>query len=146
MTECISCGNPHVENFDTGLCASCGAKERKSGRLKIPDDPKSINKVSDNQAKLNAIYLKEVKKWVNGKMCAVFPRQKATQCHHMQGRVGYADEWARENEVPLLLDKRFWLPTSDEGHRKITENPLWAWENQFSFKRVGDKIFHKVTQ
>jgi uncharacterized Zn finger protein (UPF0148 family) len=30
---CKDCGNPIVENQDTGLCASCGASRRKAERL-----------------------------------------------------------------------------------------------------------------
>lgn len=124
-------------------CATCETQDRKIARLKLPDDPKPIAKVSEKQSKLNAIYLRKVKVWIKGKKCAVFPDRPATECHHMQGRIGFADEWARENEVPLLLDERFWLPVSEEGHRMITENPAWAWENKYSFKRVTDPIFHK---
>jgi hypothetical protein len=45
--------------------------------------------------------------------------------------------------MPYLLDERFWLPTSSEGHKKITENSAWAWEMGYSFKRVSDPIFIK---
>ena len=68
----------------------------------------------------------------------------ATDIHHMQGREGYADEWARENEMPLLLDERFWLPVSREGHLKITADSKWASENGFTFLRVTDPVFRKV--
>jgi hypothetical protein len=42
---------------------------------------------------------------INGHM------KRATQCHHSRGRSG-----------ALLLDKRFWMPVSDAGHRWIHEN------------------------
>jgi hypothetical protein len=94
------------------------------------------------QKKLSKYAAKKAK-WIKGKKCAVYPNLPAVDIHHMTGRVGYADEWARENDVPLLLDERFWLAVSREGHIKIEENPVWAWENQYSFKRVTDKIFVK---
>jgi hypothetical protein len=97
------------------------------------------------QKKLSKYAAKKAK-WIKGKKCAVYPYLPAVDVHHMSGRVGYADEWARENEVPLLLDERFWLPVSRKGHTKIENNPVWAWENQYSFKRVTDKIFVKDTQ
>lgn len=31
----------------------------------------------------------------------------ANTCEHRMGRKGYADEWARENNIPLLIDKRY---------------------------------------
>lgn len=144
MITCITegCKNP-VENKDTGLCASCGHAERKLSRIKLQKDQKPIKQFSEKRSKLNSQYSAKAKRFIKGKKCAVFPERPATQVHHMMGRVGYADEWARENEIPLLLDERYWLPTSDEGHEKITNNSVWAWENQYSFKRVTDPIFRK---
>jgi hypothetical protein len=135
------CGN--ICEGSTDQCATHNALDRKAARLRMPEDSKPIAKVSENQGKLLQIYNRKRKVWIKGKKCAVFPNLLATQVHHMLGRVGYADEWARENNIPLLLDERFWLPTSDEGHDMITENSAWAWENGFSFKRVSDPIFHR---
>jgi hypothetical protein len=47
--------------------------------------------------------------WIEDKNCAVYHDRKAAQIHHMMGRVGYADDWARERDLPLLLDERYWL-------------------------------------
>lgn len=49
----------------------------------------------------------------------------ATEIHHMKGRVG-----------KLLLDDRFWLAVSREGHRRIEENPEWAKEMGYSLSRL----------
>lgn len=46
------------------------------------------------------------------------------------------DEWARENDVPALLDVRFWLPVCDEGHRYYTEHSAEAIEKGYSLKRT----------
>ena len=51
----------------------------------------------------------------------------ATEIHHKKGRVG-----------DLLLDTRFFLAVSREGHRKIEENPAWAKENGFSLDRLSN--------
>lgn len=74
--------------------------------------------------------------YLTGKKCAVFPKQKATQIHHMLGREGYADDYARENDIPLILDERFWLPVCQDGHDKIEKNPDWAKDNGFSLERL----------
>ena len=50
---------------------------------------------------------------------------------------------ARENEVPLLMDERFWLPVSREGHNKITDDSKWASDNGYTFLRVTDPVFRK---
>src|SRR5687768_15372187 len=110
-----ACGN--ICEGTTDRCASCNALERKADRLKMKDDAKPINKISASHSRALTVYNSKRKIWIKGKRCAVFPDRPATQVHHMQGRVGYADEWARENNIPLLLDERFWLPVSDEGHK-----------------------------
>ena len=70
------------------------------------------------------------------KRCRVFSEQKANQIHHMKGRKGYADKWARENGIKLLYDTRFFLPVSTDGHRKIEANPAWSYENKYSLSRL----------
>jgi hypothetical protein len=143
MIECISCGSDRIENRDLKLCSTCAHAIRKAERMKAPKDKEPVAKVSVKMGKQLSKYAAQKAKWIKGKKCAVHPNQPATQVHHMAGRVGYADEWARENDVPLLLDERFWLPVSHEGHEQINNNPVWAWENQYSFKRVSDPIFIK---
>lgn len=51
--------------------------------------------------------------------CCVFPRRKATQIHHVRGR-------GRGGVGPLLLDQRYWLAVSPQGHDAIHKNPEWA--------------------
>jgi hypothetical protein len=139
-----SCGNRCEGN--TNQCASCNARDRKLNRMRPPEDSKPVAKVSKNQSKENAKYLKKLKVWRRGKKCAgKFPHNCSMgfeiTCHHMQGRIGYADEWARENEVPLLLDERFWLPVCWDAHKYIEEHKKWACENGYSFLRVSDPVF-----
>jgi hypothetical protein len=59
------------------------------------------------------------------------------------GKIGYADEWARENDITLFHDERFWVPLCRVHHTKATADSVWAWENEVSFKRVTDPIFRK---
>lgn len=55
--------------------------------------------------------------------CPITGKQ-TTDVHHKKGRVG-----------TLLLDTRFWLAVSREGHKQIEENPEWAKENNYSLNR-----------
>jgi len=80
-------------------------------------------------------YSRKKKKWIKGKRCAVRPHLPATDIHHKKGRVGYADQWARDNDVPLLIDERHWLPVSRVGHMQIEENPVWARKMGYSENR-----------
>jgi len=127
----------------TGKCSSCNRLDRKAASLRMPTDPKPVNKVSESQSKLLGRYNKRRKVWIVGKRCAVHHELPAEDVHHRMGRVGYADEWARRNEIPLLIDERYWLPVSRIAHDKIEKEPRWAWENQYSFKRITDPIFRK---
>lgn len=146
ILECIECGK-RAEG-STGYCATHNRLRRKIETVKTPDDPAPIKKVSENQSKLVAQYAKKKKVWLRGKKCqGKFPHNCTIQydltCHHMQGRIGYADEWAVENNMPLMLDERFWMPLCLEAHRYIEEHPKFAYEHQYSFKRLTDPIFIK---
>ena len=44
--------------------------------------------------------------------CSVFPTLRATEIHHKHGRI-----------AALLLDERFWVSVSLEGHQWIGANP-----------------------
>lgn len=73
---------------------------------------------------------------LENKYCAVYPTQLANQIHHKKGKIGYADDWARQNNIPLLIDTRYFLAVNFDGHRKIEENPNWAKEMGFSIDRL----------
>lgn len=140
---CKECGSSKIENRTEELCATCNKMWRKTRQVKAFEPAPPIKKRSDIMTKMMAIYRPKAAKFLVGRMCAVIPDKKATQVHHMYNRSidEFADDWAREHNIPYLLDDRFWLPTSDEGHDKITEDSAWAWEQGFSFKRVSDPIF-----
>jgi len=115
-------------------------KEQKRTEMKtfLSKPRKPIPKVSKKRAVLDAKYT--VQKIVfmgkpENKICPV-THQPTTDIHHKMGRVGFADSWARINNIPLLLDERFWLAVSREGHRQIEENVLWAKENGYSLNRL----------
>lgn len=154
LTE--DCEN-EVENHDTGLCSSCGHAMRKFERQeakqkekrlkqllqakekKASKEFKPIPKISPKQAAYLSRYVRDKKGWLDGKFCAVFPERLATEVHHKKGRSinSFLDDWARENDIPLLLDKRKWLAVSEEGHHKITNNSQWAFDNGFSELRTA---------
>lgn len=107
-----------------------GLKFEKAKRKRDP-----ILKVSGKMKKALGEYSRIKKGWINGKRCAVLPQYEATDVHHMKGRVGFADQWAREKDIPLLIDIRFWLPVSRAGHNQIELNTAWALEKGYSLGR-----------
>ncbi len=140
MIYCI-CGKVS-ENQETGECASCAAARRKAMRMglsqeKIAEAKKfqQIRKVSVKQQKRISDYSKIKADWIKGKICVVCKKVTADQVHHMMGRAGYADEQARQEGLPLLLDIRFWLPIDGVCHTKITIDSRWAIEHGYSLPR-----------
>lgn len=136
---CIHEGCPHpVENQDTGECASHGAARRKEEREanKPRKEPYKIAPRSKKRAAEESQYSKEKREWIAGMPCAVFPELMAVDIHHKKGRVGYADQWAKDRGITLLRDQRYWLPVSREGHNEIELNPQWAKDQGFSLSRL----------
>lgn len=96
---------------------------------KLSFQPVKIPRRSKKRLAEEAQYSKDRREFLDrpeNMFCAVFPWKRATQVHHKMGRIG-----------PLLLDQRYWLAVSDEGHKKIEANPAWARENNFSLDRLS---------
>jgi len=99
---------------------------------------KSIPKVSVKRKSMNEKYSvlrKEFLALPENKFCPI-TKQPATEVHHKAGRIGFADEWARLNNVPLLIDVRYFLGVSRNGHRWIEENPEEAKKLGYSVDRL----------
>lgn len=130
-----------------GNCATCNRAIRKGATIQPSDNNTPINKRSDKTAAVERRYFSRLKTWKRGKKCAAtFPHECSDQitCHHMVGRgTHFYDEHATEQEIPLTLDERFWMPLCLEAHQYVTEHPKFAWENGYSFKRITDPIFIK---
>lgn len=114
-------------------CAKLESKPKKRKRIKP---------VSIKQEDLNRRYSKKRSQFMQGLIqnnkidCPIFNHLVITDVHHMKGRKGYADEWAIKNDIPLILDVRFWIGVSRQGHNKIENNPEWARENGYSLNRL----------
>lgn len=65
-------------------------------------------------------YILKKRAFLEKKPCAVYPSLKATEVHHIRGRLG-----------PLLEDQQYWLAVSTQGHRWIHNNPVKARELGF---------------
>ena len=114
-------------------CELCRKNQKKS--TKKPQKP--IRKVSEKQKKLNKEYSKlrlEFLSLPENQICPI-TKLPTTDVHHKKGRKGYADDWARENNIPLIIDVRFFIGVSREGHNKIEDNPDWSYQNGYSIRR-----------
>ena len=118
-------------------------KEKKREEMKnfLSKPRKPLPKVSKKRAIENAKYTVQKIQFMSkseNKICPV-TYQPTTDIHHKMGRVGFADSWARINNIPMLLDERYWLAVSREGHRQIEENPEWAKEMGYSLSRLSNE-------
>ena len=95
-----------IENKDTGLCASCNKSQRED---------KALWPI----ARLD--FLRIMVK--HDEKCPVYgvPITLESDVHHKKGRTGYADDWARENGISLLIDPRFFLACCRAGHQYIED-------------------------
>lgn len=87
-----------------------------------------IPKVSDKRKVDNAKYLVlriEFLGKPENQKCPITGKP-TTDVHHSKGRIG-----------SLLLDTRYWIALSREGHKQVEENPDWAKENGYSLDRLG---------
>lgn len=131
------CGNHFIQyNSLKKYCSTkCEIKYKPHSQNLKQKTP--IRKVSVKQDKLNKIYSKlriEFLSLPENQICPI-TKQQTTDLHHRKGRKGFADDWARENNIPLIIDVRFFLALSREGHNKVENNPEWAYENGFSIRR-----------
>lgn len=135
--ECREC--VHDKARDKEDKAKIEAKREKQllkAKLKQSQPNPAVKKISKKHKEALSEYNTERLKWLPGKMCVVFPKQIATTIHHAKGRIGYADNEARLKGITLLMDKRYWIPASLEGHRWIEELPQEAKDRGWSQSRL----------
>jgi len=70
--------------------------------------------------------------------CAVFKSKASVDVHHKKGRSvnTFHDQWAQDNDIPLLLDKRFFLAVSRDAHTYIELHPEESKEKGWSLNRL----------
>ncbi|MCP1996621.1 hypothetical protein [Flavobacterium sp. HSC-61S13] len=105
--------------------------------------PKRINKVSKKRKEDNEIYsiirLEFLSKEYN-QICFIEEcNRPATSVEHTRGRIGYADDWARENDITLFLDVRFWKPCCIEHNLELENNSELSKKHQLSRIHGGKK-------
>lgn len=134
---CVQCDCRPIENRDTGLCATCGAAIRKAER-RVIKEKKPINKVSDKRNVQLQDYAPLRDKYLfdhpdceyHGKGCA------SQVVHHAGGRVGFIDDYAREHNIPALVDVRYFRALCHPAHEWATENSREAIEAGISVLRT----------
>ena len=110
-------------------CSSVCSNRNRKPDLKLKSLYK-IPKVSDKRKVENAKYLVlriEFLGKPENQKCPITGKP-TTDVHHSKGRIG-----------SLLLDTRYWIALSREGHKQVEENPGWAKENGYSLNRLSNE-------
>ena len=114
--DCLHIGC-YYSRFGGGFCKMHQYKREDKKSKPLNNTP--IRKVSVKRSKENLEYLRERMKFLNDKICPI-TGNSATEIHHINGRSN-----------KRLLDKKYWLAVTREGHNKIHANPIWARENNY---------------
>ena len=69
--------------------------------------------------------------------------RRADTIEHIRGRKGFADDWARENNISLYLDVRFWKPCCNDHNLELERNSELSEKYQLSKISGKQKIIKK---
>lgn len=133
--RCLNCKQKFIPSFFLQKhCPECKDLERLyqseklSGKKTIP---KPIKKVSEKRSVENLKYIAQRIVFLGkpeNKICPI-TKKPTTDIHHKKGRIG-----------SLLLDERYWVALSREGHKYVEENPDWAKEHGYSLNRLSNEL------
>jgi hypothetical protein len=147
-----------LDNFKLKICADreCNVKFRQFNSLNKycspvcknkntvvkPKKPYVIPKVSQKRKSLTAIYEKvriEVLSEAKFKCFVKDCDNVANTIEHQRGHSGFFDDWARDNNIPLHIDKRFLKPCCWFHNQEFENNPQLSKEYQLSKIHKGNK-------
>lgn len=111
------------------------AIKQKPGLIKSRSKKRKVDEREYSHSRKEFLSLIENKKcFVEG--C----KRAANTIEHQKGRKGFADKWARDNDVGLLLDERYWKPCCLQHNQEFENNPELSKKYQLSQLHDGQKI------
>jgi len=117
--------------------------EHKPKKTKT-NKPKRINPYSKKRSKENKIYTaRRIVFLSKHKVCSIKSDKcthHATTIEHSAGRTGFYDDWARENNITLYLDERFWKPACNACNLELENNSELSKKHQLSRIHGGSKL------
>jgi len=127
LKECANKGCDNEFKQYNSLSKYCSLKCKTSDKKESKKVYAPIKKVSDKRKienlKYSAMRIEFLGKPQN-KICFIDECNKpANTIEHISGRKGFYDEWARDNNVSLYLDVRFWRPCCLEHNLELENNP-----------------------
>ena len=121
----------------------CKKKENDS-KPKKSKKSNFINPYSAKRTKENKIYTaRRIVFLAHNKDCVI----KGTDCtilantvEHSAGKKGYYDDWARDNNISLYLDERFWKAACNNCNLELENNSELSKKHQLSKIHGGKKL------
>jgi hypothetical protein len=138
--KCKECGNTFTpfQPLQSVCSKSCEIKykaKKKASKNVSPPKKTSIAPMSKKAKAENAIYMPIRNEYMKEHAyCECGCGREATQNHHRAGRIGYYDQESKDKGLKLLWDKRFFMATHWECHRRIHDNSDWAYEKEYLLK------------
>jgi len=117
----------------------CTNKNRKPN-LQLKPIYKPIKKYSAKREKLNKVYeVVRIEVLSEAKFVCFIDGCKnvANTIEHLMGRKGFADEWAKENNIPLLVDKRYLRACCFVHNGELETNPELS--KQYQYSKISGK-------
>lgn len=138
------CGNHFVmyNSLNPYCSPECKFKYSKPFDLKLKPLYKIPNQSKKSKA-LNPIYEKiriEVLSEAKFKCFIDGCTNVANTIEHRMGRKGFADEWARDNNIPLRIDKRYLAACCLHHNGELENNPELSKNYQLSKIHGGKKL------
>lgn len=120
-----------LDMFCSPACGYNHKKELEAGKPKKTFKPKlgGLNNISQKKMGELSIYRPIRDRYLERHpICEVKDCDRpTTNLHHKMGRVGFADQKARDKGLKLLLDSRYFMACCSVCHPgRIHDNPEWA--------------------
>lgn len=125
------------------LMKYCSPACKNKNTVLKPKKQYSIPKVSEKRKKVNKIYEKvriEVLTEAKFKCFIDGCTNVANTIEHTAGRLGFYDEQARYDNIPLIIDKRFLKACCLHHNGELEDNPELSKEYQLSKIHGGKKL------
>lgn len=140
LKKCKECGTEFKQFNSLNSYCSPGCKSKNT--IQKSKNNYSIPKVSEKRKELNKVYEKvriEVLTEAKFKCFIDGCKNVANTIEHSAGRIGYYDDWARENNIPLIIDKRFLKACCLFHNGELENNPELSKKYQLSKIHGGKK-------
>jgi hypothetical protein len=150
MSRCKNCREKFEPRyFLQKFCQEAGCKieeaKYQSEKLSQAEKPKNkpISKVSQKRKAINKIYETvriEVLSEAKFKCFIEGCNNVANTIEHTAGRLGFYDDWARDNNISLIIDKRFLKACCFTHNGELENNPELSKKYQLSKIHGGKKL------